>query len=550
MDKSITSLAGRMAPTRASSAPKANVTVTFAERLKEYSDKTTPAEGQKTPFKSVMLVGEISGSRQTVSELLMHNRYLKESTWNIISAEQNQNKDFTQLTPGTKVYYNSEDNSLSWSGASQPPASPAQPSFFQAVAMVEKNAPDPAPAAGLPLGVIDERTPTVSHLLKAFPSLKDNTWNILSSDVNSRKDFSNLPVGTAVSIDPVSHEISWQSSRPTATVAAAGTELAEVEVPAASATVSAANQAAAVPENENQPILLGRIDAGNPTVSHLLHEHQEFGRQTWAVLGNDLNRNKPFAEIRSGTEIYLQPGSLEIVWDKMVESSPAATRTTTASPEPAQAPADTGGRAVRGSDPAADLTEAVQPFLGTPYKELNCYELLVKGLERMHIPYAGKGGLFSKLTRMAHEKGLPANAYLNGEGIVKAAGSLVLSKSFSRPTNWKRAAEQLYKEMEPLLDKGQILSFSTQSRGHTGIISQQQDQWTFINSGRLDHSLTSKSPANGVGEEVLQQEIGNWFKLANASHEPLTVTLGALGQERVVTAMTVPDNGTSGPRRI
>lgn len=451
MDTYITSLAGRTAPSRASSSPKANASVTFAERLKEYSDKTTPAEQRKTPSGSVTLVGEISRSRQTVSELLVHNPDLRKSTWNILSAEPNRGKDYTQLPPGTRIYYNSEDKSLSWSGASQP------------------SAPSPRPRPAAPTG-------------------------------------------------------------------------------------------------DDQPILLGRIDSGNPTVSHLLHQHPELGRQTWAVLANDLNRQKPFAEIKSGTEIYLQPGSMEIVWGKMSGNSPVAASTVAAAAEPAQesvkttgsttgsttesATGSTTGSASPGTDPAADLTEAVQPFLGTPYKEINCYELLVKGLERMHIRYSGKDGLFSKLTRMAHEKGLPTNAYLNGEGIVKAAGSLVLSKSYSRPTNWKRAAEQLYREMEPLLDKGQILSFSTQSRGHTGIISQQQNQWTFINSGRLDNSLTTKSPANGVGEEVLQNEIRNWFKLANASHEPLTVTLGALGQESVVTALNMPDSSANGPRRI
>jgi hypothetical protein len=281
-----------------------------------------------------------------------------------------------------------------------------------------------------------------------------------------------------------------------------------------------------------------------------LHQHPEFGRQTWAVLASDLNRNKSFAEIRSGTEIYLRPGSKEIIWDKMAVNGPAPTPTAIASPEPAQSSADTTRSTVRGSGAAADLTEAVQPFMGTPYKEINCYELLVKGLERMHIPYAGKGGLFSKLTRMAHEKGLPANAYLNGEGIVKAAGSLVLSKSYSRPADWRRAAEQLYQEMEPLLDKGQILSFSIQSKGHTGIISQQRNQWTFINSGRLDNSLTSNSPAHGVGEEELQKEIRNWFKLANTRRESLTVTLGALGQEQVVTALNMPGRSIAGSRRI
>jgi hypothetical protein len=201
------------------------------------------------------------------------------------------------------------------------------------------------------------------------------------------------------------------------------------------------------------------------------------------------------------------------------------------------------------ADSVANLTEAVQPYLGRPYKEINCYELLVKGLEGMAIPYAGKDGLFSKLTAMAREKGLPANAFLNGEGIVKAAGSLVLSRSFPRSSNWKQEAEQLYSEMEPLLNKGQILSFSTRKRGHTGIISQQQNQWTFINSGRLDNSLTADSPSWGVGEEVFKREIRNWFKLASTSKESLTVTLGALGQEKVVASYS-PQKPVSASKHI
>jgi hypothetical protein len=167
----------------------------------------------------------------------------------------------------------------------------------------------------------------------------------------------------------------------------------------------------------------------------------------------------------------------------------------------------------------------------------------------MGIPYAGKDGLFSKLTAMAREKGLPANAFLNGEGIIKAAGSLVLSRSFPRSSDWKQEAEQLYSEMEPLLNKGQILSFSTRKRGHTGIISQQENQWTFINSGRLDNSLTADSPSRGVGEEVLKREIRNWFKLASTSKESLTVTLGALGQEKVVASYS-PQKPVSASKHI
>jgi len=160
----------------------------------------------------------------------------------------------------------------------------------------------------------------------------------------------------------------------------------------------------------------------------------------------------------------------------------------------------------------------------------------------MNIPYRGKDGLFAKLTRMAREQGLPTNAYLNGEGVVKAAGSLVLAKNYPHTSNWRREADELYAEMEPLLDRGQILSFSTRRRGHTGIVSHQQSQWTFINSGRLDNSLTTGSPSQGVGEENLKQEIRNWFRLASRSGDSLSVTLGTLGGEKVATAFSTENH--------
>ena len=231
-----------------------------------------------------------------------------------------------------------------------------------------------------------------------------------------------------------------------------------------------------------------------------------------------------------------------------IPQSVALAAVKTSEPEKIEA-TEPAKRLTAAGEQASDLTEAVRPFFGKNYKDINCYELLVKGLERMNIPYSGKGGLFSKLTRMAKEQGLPANAYLNGEGVVKAAGSLVLSKNYPHTANWKRDAENLYEEMEPLLDKGQILSFSTRRRGHTGIVSQQEKQWTFINSGRLDNSLTKGSPRQGVGEENLREEIRNWFKLASKSGESLSVTLGTLGEGRMVTASNTIQP-TFGPRRI
>lgn len=547
MNTYITSLTDRAAPARATSPSKSHQSSSFADSLKEYSDKVAPNTKQTVPSGSVILVGEISRARQTVSELLMKNRELKNSTWNILSAAQNQDKDYTKLPLGTKIYYNSADGSLSWSGASPSSSSvatplPSAPSHVIQPVVIMHDSPESLPASGKQLGVINDTTPTVSHLLKAHPELGKDAWNILSAPANKGKDFKSLPVGTPVQIDTLTHEIRWQSSQDGVETAAVRTE------DASTLPLVKTETEPAPPAGEMQPVLLGRIDQNSPTVSHLLQQHPELDEPIWSVLGNSLNRGKPFSEIPVGTEIYLQPGSQEIVWGAPDRSSQTPTSKAV---EPQASPEVVSSDKKRSapSSRATDLTEAVKPFMGKPYKDINCYELLVKGLERMDIQYSGKNGLFTKLTRMAREKGLPANAFLTGEGIVQAAGSLVFSRSFPKNSNWRREAEQVYKEMEPLLDKGQILSFSTKYRGHTGIISQQEKQWTFINSGRLDNSLTANSPSSGVGEEVLQREIRNWFKLANASGESLTVTLGALGQEKVVTAFNMSGSVTN-PKRI
>jgi len=442
-----------------------NYSASFASTLKQHRDMEH-STGLLRQTGGAMLVGEISRSRQTVSELLIQNPELRNSTWDILSSPVNRNREYTRLVPGTKVYYNPQDGSLSWSKGSGMAAGesradavvatvlPVVPVSVATVECVMEKTGQDATAGATELGVISRQTPTVSHLLKTHPQFGADTWDILSLAANANKDFSRLPVGTKVVIDPATREISWRAG----------------------------------------------------------------SAETWAV-----------PEQPAGRQIVAE--AAKIVYSAAAPSAPEQNQSV-----------PTNG--------AMDLTEAVRPFFGRNYKEINCYELLVKGLERMNIPYSGKNGLFSKLTSMAKEQGLPANAYLNGEGVVKAAGSLVLSRNYPHTVNWKRDAEKLYEDMAPLLDKGQILSFSTRHRGHTGIVGQQDSQWTFINSGRLDNSLTKNSPRQGVGEELLQQEIRNWFRLASKSGESLSVTLGTVGRERAVAAALGTEQSSTLSRRI
>lgn len=87
--------------------------------------------------------------------------------------------------------------------------------------------------------------------------------------------------------------------------------------------------------------------------------------------------------------------------------------------------------------------------------------------------------------------------------------------------------------MGSYLEKGLILSFSTHTRGHTGIVSKKDGAWTFINSGNMDHNIGILGRAKGVGEETLNEEIKNWFKLASRKNESLSITVGRLDESKL-----------------
>jgi len=446
MDNVITPTLSRLATVKTIKPAGTNDSGSFKDLLTAYTDEPMPQHNQAPSVGTVILVGEITVENPTISELLIQHKELSPSTWNIINSEQNQNRDYTKIQPGTRIYYNRETAALTWSKSG---------------------------SESLPSGIT-----------------RDSIESYRSGESNA--------VSTAIKHDKVS----------------------SVKQPFVS--------------GEGQSIQIGRIDNNNPTVSHLLKNHPQLRAQTWNLLASSINKDKPFHRIANGTEVHLNLENMEITWKKADNSKTISHLAKNFAAEEIKLSAtnipDHFGR------PATDLSEAVQKYLGTSYDEINCYELLVKGLHQMDIPYSGKDGLFSKLTSMALDKGKAPNAYLNGEGIVKAAGSLVLSKNYADITNWKNEAATLIREIEPLLDNGQILSFSTEKRGHTGIVSKKNNQWTFINSGRLDNSVNINSLPRGVGEEILNEEISNWFELAHAKKETLSVTLGQLKQDRIRTA--------------
>lgn len=185
------------------------------------------------------------------------------------------------------------------------------------------------------------------------------------------------------------------------------------------------------------------------------------------------------------------------------------------------------------------LDDAVRPFIGTSYRNIDCYGLIVRGLINQGVRYYGRGGLRERLENLALHEGLPDNAYQNGEGLVEKAGTIIFSNSVLSIVNIQQEADRIYSTITPYLRKGIILSFSTTSRGHTGIISRWEDHWTYINSGLIDNQITTGEVSERVGEEFLKAEIENWVNLASSRNEPLTVTLGKIDETKL------PESGRS-----
>ncbi|MDY6903160.1 MAG: hypothetical protein SWH61_00600 [Thermodesulfobacteriota bacterium] len=278
---------------------------------------------------------------------------------------------------------------------------------------------------------------------------------------------------------------------------------------------------------KSDAICLGTISKARPTVSHLLVANPGYRKNCWQIVHSSLNRDKPYTRIPENTAIYMHPQTREIFWDYVSEPVDGVDRTVVAN--------------LRAADYAdkedalfqQQLVSAVRAYRGQPYEMLDCYELLVQGLKDLGIQYNGKGGLKEVLMGRARAEGAPINRYLSGEGLIQAVGRHAYARSFTDIADIKTILDKIKLEIQPLLKEGGVLSFSTPSRGHTGVIGRGDEDWLFVNSGRLDHD-NRHGIFNGVGEESLDAEIENWLQRAAKNEEPLWVTLGMIDKNKLM----------------
>jgi len=370
----------------------------------------------------------------------------------------------------------------------------------------------PSNSLNIHLGTLNNKNSTVAHLLLKNPELKAKTWSIIHNTANKNKAFNQIPAGSQIYYNHNTGAISWNQSSNIQTPLTPNTsQQVQLTKNNSPMTPQVINQSAAT-KTTSQPVLLGKLSKQTPTVSELLAHNNDFNAQRWNIIYSDINKNKAFTNIPKGSAIYIDSQTKELSWAGSVNK-----------------PSVSDNSRIM----ASKLDEAVKPFMGSAYKSIDCYTLVVNGLENMGIHYRGKDSLSRQLRQMARSEGRADNAYFTGEGITQAIGNKVYSKAIAQTDNIQQQSQDIFHEIKSLMQKGDILSFSTQSKGHTGIISQNQDQWTFINSGRLDHSINKNSPKKGVGEETLFDEINNWIKLAQERREPLQITIGRLDSRKL-----------------
>jgi hypothetical protein len=278
---------------------------------------------------------------------------------------------------------------------------------------------------------------------------------------------------------------------------------------------------------ETKPVLLGNITRKTPTISQLLYK-SPLKKECWQIIHDKINSNKAYHRIQPGTEIYYNPDTRELIWGKEHSAMLAKAPNSLTREEVTHVPA-----VRRNSEQPVDLSDTAKHFIGRDYNQMDCYELVVGGLRELGVQYSGKGGLYEHLVSRAKQQGLSPNHYLNGEGLVSTTGKNVFKKTYYRITDPAGAVDEIMADIKPRLEQGQILSFSTQNRGHTGVISQIKSQWTFINSGKMDNNLSGENGKKAVGEENLEAELLNWFKIANMEKSALQITLGSIDMSRL-----------------
>ena len=156
------------------------------------------------------------------------------------------------------------------------------------------------------------------------------------------------------------------------------------------------------------------------------------------------------------------------------------------------------------------------------FRNKDCLEFLADLLEENGITYYGKNGVAEALIVKARSEGKNLNAYLTGEGITRKLSSNPVTVEIKK--DGSDSFEDVWNRIIPHIQKGTILSFSSQSFGHTGIVDRVGNRWIYFNSS----GIPSKPETYKVLAEDLKREIRSWFQRAKSQKTFLHITAGVI----------------------
>jgi hypothetical protein len=173
-------------------------------------------------------------------------------------------------------------------------------------------------------------------------------------------------------------------------------------------------------------------------------------------------------------------------------------------------------------------TAPVRPLtlaLKQRFANKDCLEFLAGVLEDNGIDYYGKNGVARALIDKARSREKNLNSYLTGEGVTSLLCDRPATSHIPRVTSASFA--EIWREIEPHLRKGAILSYSSQHFGHTGVVDRVDGRWVYINSSGTEGDRKSYR----VVEEDLKAEIGGWLRRAQAKNTFLNITIGTIDRD-------------------
>lgn len=156
------------------------------------------------------------------------------------------------------------------------------------------------------------------------------------------------------------------------------------------------------------------------------------------------------------------------------------------------------------------------------FRNKDCLEFLADLLEENGIAYYGKNGVADTLIVKARNEGKNLNVYLTGEGLTRKLSSNPVTVQIKKGGG--DSFEDIWNRIIPHIQKGTILSFSSQSFGHTGIVDRVGNRWAYFNSS----GTPGKPETYKVLAEDLKLEIRSWFQRAKRQKTFLNITVGAI----------------------